>query len=225
MNEIVEQTESKGRIVTLQNGEVTNFGVRNNLLTSFDTETGVITFKVITGEHIQFDVTTVEAVKFDALSELAKQVILFGYLQKIKSNLAPVKVSEEVEHKDEEGNVVSTEVVNTLANAIKKEVDKLSKGVFTFRSASSDEGFELSVDQKAFALAVATHPTFAAAVKVSAEQSNGWSDTDAEATIEAVSALWDSYDVKVRNKIRRNGYFLLEKGKLTAEESSEALVD
>ena len=228
---MTEQTQEQAvtltlRVVELQNGEKANFGVRNNLLSSFDVETGSITFKVFTGEVITFDVTSIADLKYADQSDLARTALLYAYLNKVKANLAPVKLQEEVETKDAEGNVVSSETVNSLAVAIQKEVDKLLKGEFPVRGAGSDEGLELTLDQKAFAKAVVTHAAFAAAVKVSAEQSKGWDDVEADNTIVAVSALWDSYSVSIRNKIRRNGYFTLEKGTLAIEDvKEESLVD
>ena len=59
MNAIVEQAVTS-RVVTLTNGEKANFGARNNLLSGFDTESGVVTFKVFTGEVLEFDISKIE---------------------------------------------------------------------------------------------------------------------------------------------------------------------
>lgn len=195
--------EKVSRIIELENGEKVNFGTRANLLTSFDTESNTITFKLATGEVIVWDVTGVPGLDVASLTELAKTVVLYGLLAKIKSNLAPVKLQEEVEGK----------VVNTLADAIHSQVAVINTGKFAVRG-SGDDSVELSLDQKAFATAVAKEPVFAGAVSLTAEDTAGWADLDSDATINAVSTLWDSYDVSTRNAIRKNPYFRVHKAQL-----------
>ena len=224
MNAIVEQAVSS-RVVTLTNGEKANFGARNNLLSGFDTESGVVTFKVFTGEVLEFDISKIETLGYEGFTELAKTVVGYSYLNKIKNNLAPVKLQEEVETKDAEGNVTGTTTVNSLAVAVQKEIDKLAKGDFPIRSVGGDEGVELTEDQKIFAIAAFKHGLFRKAVSLTDKQVVGWDDLEAETTINAVTSLWDTYKVTSKNAIRKNAYFSLEKGILNMPEDEDAEVE
>ena len=200
--------EKEAKIIELETGEKVNFGTRSNLLSSFDTEANTITFKVATGEVIVWDVTTIADLAVDALNEWTKTVVLYGLLAKVRTNLAPVKLQDEVTAED--GSVT---VVNSLAEAIRKQVAVLTSGKFSVRG-SGDDSVELSLDQKAFATAVVKQAPFATAVGLTAEDTAGWADLDAEATINAVSNLWDSFETSVKNAVRRNPYFKVEKALL-----------
>jgi len=195
--------ERTSRIIELENGEKVNFGARANLLSSFDTETNEITFKVATGEVIVWNITKIAGLDTAPLTEQVKNFVLYGLLAKIKTNLAPVKLQEEVDG----------EVVNSLAEAIQAQIAILNTGRFAVRG-SGDDSVELSLDQKAFATAAFREPIFATAVLLATEETTGWADLDAEATINAVSTLWDSYDTSTRNAIRKNPYFRLYKATL-----------
>lgn len=211
MNEVVETPVEKPvqNIVVLNNGETANFGVRNQILSSFDTEEGTITFKVLTGEVLSLDVKAIEGLGYESATELGQQVIMAGLLGKIKSNLAPVKLTTEVEVKDEEGNVVSTETVNSLAIAIQKEMDKLAKGIFSVRAGSND-AVELTVDQKAFATATVNHPIFAKVVGTEAYASK-WTNLDEASVIAEVDAVWEQIGKDGRRTAKKHPYFMLEK--------------
>lgn len=200
--------EKVNKIIELENGEKVNFGTRSNVLSSFDIETNTITFKVATGEVIVWDVTTIADLMIDGLNEYTKTVILSGLLSKVKVSLAPVKLQEEVTAED--GTV---SVVNSLAEAIRKQVAILTSGKFAVRGLG-DDSVELSLDQKAFATAAVKQAPFATAVGLAAEDVAGWEDLDSEATINAVSNLWDSFEIPVKNAIRRNPYFKVEKALL-----------
>ena len=200
--------EKEAKIIELETGEKVNFGTRSNLLSSFDTEANTITFKVATGEVIVWDVTTIADLAVEALNEWTKTVVLYGLLAKVRTNLAPVKLQDEVTAED--GSVT---VVNSLAEAIRKQVAVLTSGKFSVRG-SGDDSVELSLDQKAFATAVVKQAPFATAVGLTAEDTAGWADLDAEATINAVSNLWDSFETSVKNAVRRNPYFKVEKALL-----------
>ena len=224
MNAIVEQAVTS-RVVTLTNGEKANFGARNNLLSGFDTESGVVTFKVFTGEVLEFDISKIETLGYEDFTDLAKTVVGYSYLNKIKNNLAPVKLQEEVEVKDAEGKVTGTTTVNSLAVAVQKEIDKLTKGDFPIRSVGGDEGVELTEDQKVFAIAAFKHGLFRKAVSLNDKQVVGWDDLEAETTINAVTSLWDTYKVTSKNAIRKNAYVSLEKGILNMPEDEDAEVE
>jgi len=195
--------EKASRIIELENGEKVNFGARANLLSSFDTETNEITFKVATGEVIVWNIADIAGLDVAPLTEQVKNFVLYGLLAKIKTNLAPVKLQEEVDGK----------VVNSLAEAIQAQVAILNTGKFSVRG-SGDDSVELSLDQKAFAVAASKEPVFATAVSLTTDETAGWADLDAEATINAVSTLWDSYDTSTKNAIRKNAYFRLYKATL-----------
>lgn len=200
--------EKQAKIIELETGEKVNFGTRSNLLSSFDTEANTITFKVATGEVIVWDVTTIADLAVEALNEWTKTVVLYGLLAKVRTNLAPVKLQEEVTAED--GSVT---VVNSLAEAIRKQITILTSGKFSVRG-SGDDSVELSLDQKAFATAVVKQAPFATAVGLTAEDHAGWDDLDSESTINAVSNLWDSFETSVKNAVRRNPYFKVEKALL-----------
>lgn len=196
----VVAVEKVERIAALENGEKVNFGARANLLSSFDTEANTITFKVFTGEVIVWDVTSIVGLSVEGLTELTKTVVLYGLLAKVRTNLAPVKLTEEKDGV----------VTHTLANTIKELVSIISSGKFSTRG-SGDDSIELTLDQKAFATAAFKEVAFATAVSLSADDVAGWGDLDSDETIKAVSELWDSFDTSSKNAIRKNPYFRIAK--------------
>jgi len=188
------------RVATLENGEVVDFGVRANLITSFDTATNEVVFKLFSGEVIVWDASKIEGLEVESLNELAKTVVLYGLLAKIKTNLASVKLYEEVDG----------EQVHSLANNINDQIDIINTGRFNIRATATTVA-GLTLDQRAFATAVSKHAKFAEAVSISEEVASKWVDLEDEEVIEQVIALWDTYTVSNKNTIRKQPYFRLEK--------------
>ena len=203
--EAVEATATAtARIVTLANGEVVDFGVRTNLLTTADAESGIILFKLFSGQVISWDVNQVTGLEYASASDLAKQVIQYGLLAKIKTNLASVMLQATAE----DGSITFP-----LFDNITKQIATLNEGSFLTRSSGSNVS-ELSLEQKAFANAVTKHHKFAELVSLKAEDVATWVDTNTSAVITAISSLWVSYDTSVKNAIRKNAFFRHEKSLL-----------
>lgn len=116
------------RIVLMEDGTTVNFGIRANVISAYDTEEKLITFKVITGDIIAWPITDI-----DNLTEAQVTVYLYGLLSKVKTNLAPVKVPD-------------------LAKVIRDNIATINSGRFLVRGAGVDEDFELSLNQQAYAL-------------------------------------------------------------------------
>ena len=191
------------RVVTLDNGEVVDFGVRANLITSFDTATNEVVFKIFSGEVIIWDTTVIKDLDIESFSEFAKTVVLYGLLAKIKTNLASVKLYDEVDGKK----------VHSLANSISGQIAIINEGKFSIRATNAPVA-GLTLDQRAFATAVSKHAKFAEAVSIEPEVAAEWKNLEDEEVILAVIALWDTYTVSTKNTIRKQPYFTLEKSTL-----------
>jgi len=189
------------RVVALENGEVVDFGVRANLITSFDTATNEVVFKLFSGEVIVWDASKIEGLEVDSLNELAKTIILYGLLAKIKTNLAAIKLYED----GEDG-----EQVHSLANNINGQIKTINSGRFNIRATASTVA-GLTLDQRAFATAVSKHDKFAEAVSVKPEVASKWVDLEDEDVIAEIISVWDTYTVSNKNTIRKQPYFRLEK--------------
>lgn len=202
------QTEVSNRVATMIDGTKVNFGSRNNLITSFDTDTGVITFKVFTGEIQTLNVGSIAKLAYESMTDLAKTVVLHGYLNKIKANLAPVKLQEEVEEKDEQGQPTGVKtVVNSLAIAIGKEISKLLTGDYPIRGTGSDEDVTLTLEHKAFAETSSKIAVFRKAFGISDEVAAGWTDLENSDTISSILDVWTGYTRSERLNIKKNPYF------------------
>jgi len=188
------------RVVTLENGEVVDFGVRANLITSFDTATNEVVFKLFSGEVIVWNTTKIEDLAVESLSDFAKTVVLYGLLAKIKTNLASIKLYEEVDGKQ----------VHSLANNINDQIAIINTGKFSIRATATTVA-GLTLDQRAFATAVSKHAKFADAVSCAEVE---WADLEDEGVIASVISLWDSYTVSQKNVIRKQPHFRLEKSLL-----------
>lgn len=128
--EVKEKEVKVIRIIDMEDGTKCNFGVRNNLVTNSDSETGILTFKISTGQILTFLPPELEG-----LNKFQKDVFLYGILSKVKTSLAPVKPLD-------------------LAAAISVQLDQISKKEFNVRNSGDSEEVLLTEWQKAFALVV-----------------------------------------------------------------------
>lgn len=196
VEEVVETTETapkvekKQRVVTMKDGSQVNFGVRGNVISSVDTETSTLNFKVITGDTITFDASGIEGQPVDALTEFQKQVYLHGLLAKVKSSLAPIKVED-------------------LVTAITKQLESLAKAEFNVRGAGSEVVTGLTILEKAYAIAKSARST----------EHAHWADLDDAKTVEEVQAYFATLTPGEKNKLRANAYVKLELAKLEMEKA------
>jgi hypothetical protein len=207
------ETKKADRIVEMFDGSKANFGTRANLLTSIDTDTNEITFKVFTGQILVWKPFEKEHfTPVSVLPEIIRTVVLYGLLNKVKSNIAPVKLTETVEVKNEAGEVVEIKTVDALYEAILSNISTIDEGKFSIRGTGSDEEFELTLDQKAYAMMVINHPE----LFKNKQGSLDWNEKNLASTeiIADVQATWDAKDRSTKNTIRKNAYFTLEKNKL-----------
>ena len=190
MNEIVEAAKEQ-RIVTMQDGSVVNFGVRGNVLQTIDAEAGTLEIKVITGEKI--------TVEFNSLPENIKvAAALAGVYTRVKSGLTNTDEAE-------------------IAGKIQTAIDALLAGNWSSRGTSEDE-VELTEEMKYFAIAAASFdkfPFYNAEFAPVVKKENGlllWNDEVAQDIIEKISAIWDGFDRKQKNIVRKSQYFALVQG-------------
>lgn len=179
----------KDRLVTMQDGSVKNFGVRANLLTSVDAESGVITFDFFTGETIAFNAYTIEGQTVETFTAFQKQVFVYGLLAKVKTALAPIKV---------EG----------LFEAVTKQLDAIAKAEFTTRG-HAETVVGLSDLEKAYALAKV----------VQGDAPEYFSDLNDARTIEEVQAHFATLTTGGKNKLRNHPKVALELAKLRLEQA------
>jgi len=190
VEEVLAPVEAKkDRLVTMQDGSVKNFGVRANLLTNVDHETGLVTFDFFTGETISFNAFGIEGQTVETFTAFQKQVFVYGILAKIKTSLAPIKV-------------------DGLFTAVTKQLDAIAKAEFTTRGHAEAE-VGLSDLEKAYALAKV----------VQGDAPEYFSDLADQRTIEEVQAYFATLTTGGKNKLRNHPKVALELAKLRLEEA------
>lgn len=196
--EAVEVNESTSNLVTLQTGEVVDFGKNGKIISSYDVETGEVTFKCATGEVLTINANELpEAVKAEA--------VIYGVAAKIKATLSPISVDK-------------------VAEKIQKEIAALQAGSFVTRGTSAT--LELDNFMKAFAFVNATGvvktnneggsfdvPAVGLAV---AEFKPHWVDVKDAAVIAEVLAFWDTLDRKEKAAQKRNTFVTTQAGLIEA---------
>lgn len=207
--------ERISRVIELNDGTKADFGVRNNLLSPVDLTTNTIFFKLASGEVITWNpLDKPHYTDVSALSETARTPFIYGLLQKVRANTASFKLSEVVEVKDENGNVVSSKTVNSLYDAIISNIESIDSGKFSLRGGSADEEFVLTLDQKAYALAYITVPE-----AFMPQGTIPWTKENMETpeVIADIQAAWEAKDRSSKNAIRKNYCFEFERSRLTRE--------
>jgi hypothetical protein len=179
----------KDRLVTMQDGSVKNFGVRANLLTNVDHETGLVTFDFFTGETISFNAYAIEGQTVETFTAFQKQVFIYGLLAKVKTALAPIKV-------------------DGLFEAVTKQLDAIAKAEFSTRG-HAETVVGLSDLEKAYALAKV----------VQGDAPEYFSDLTDVRTIEEVQAYFATLTTGGKNKLRNHPKVALELAKLRLEEA------
>jgi hypothetical protein len=205
VNEVVETTETVNtevaapvkeakpdRIVTMKDGSVVNFGVRGNVISHADAETGILNFKTIEGDEVTFDTNgiEVEGSNVASLSPFIKQVFLFGILAKIRSSLAPAKEKY-------------VDVVNTQLRAIQSA---------TFSTRTASEGVVgLTELETAYAIAVSQRKP----------EKAHWANVTEASVVTEVKAYFDTLTVSEKAKLRQNAYVKLELAKIQLAKADE----
>jgi len=158
-------------IVTMEDGTQANFGSRNKVLSAIDLATKDITFRVADGTIINW-----VPKETDNLSPFQLTVFLYGLLERVKTGLS------------------STKSLSKVAEVINAQIGTIDKGEFNIRSISSTGAIELTLLQKAYALAMA-----------GVEGGNpNWANVDNSEAIEQVLAVWENKTPVERNAIRRH---------------------
>lgn len=188
-----EEKAKVSNLVTLANGEVLDFGANGKCFSSFDVETGDITFKMVTGEVITFN-------KADVPAEVQELALLSGLLKKVTITLPTVDADK-------------------AADKVALEIQKLKDGKFTTRGSGAGAA-ELDDFLVAFALVNATgvvntgNGNFAvpnAFISVDGLRPE-WVDVNSPKVIQEVLEHWESLSAKEKTSQRRqNTYVNMQK--------------
>jgi hypothetical protein len=202
----VESTKEKvSNIVELSNGERVNFGKNGKIVATYDVDSKVVTFKLVTGEILTLDISEIPE---NVLAEAA----IYGVREKIKATLAPTPAAE-------------------LSSKISKEFEALKEGKFVTRS--SDTGtVELDDFMKAFALVNATGVvntgngvftvspnTDKVSFIIAQPLKSHWVNVEDTAVISEVLAFWDALSTKEKTAQRKNTFIKTQASLLAALKS------
>lgn len=126
---MTEAKENKQIVVTMEDGELKNFGERGRLLsTSNYTDKGIeITFHVVTGEQVTF------THKVEGLDELTAKAAAFGFESKAKAATAGVEPSK-------------------IKAIIEAKVSEFEAGIWATRGSAGESLAPLTQIQTAYAL-------------------------------------------------------------------------
>lgn len=187
------------KVVTMEDGTSVNFGFRNNILSSFDVDTCVIQFKIITGQVVNWTPKIVAA--FTEVNNLPdytvnalKKITLYGLLAKIKNTLATVKVEE-------------------LATHINKQIADIDEGKFAIRSYKEEGVATLEPIHRAYAAVKAA---------VDPEHFGHWASLDSQEIIDEVVSTWEALPPSSKQINRRNSLIIMELAKLSTEKELAA---
>ena len=130
------KAEAKQNLVTMENGEVKNFGERGRLLSSsnFSDKGLEITFHIITGEQVTF------SLEVEGLDELVAKAAIFGFESKAKAATAGVEVAK-------------------VKEVIEGKVEEFTAGVWSTRGGAGESLAPLTQLQTAYANANGIDPT------------------------------------------------------------------
>lgn len=158
-------------IVTMSDGTQANFGARAKVLSAIDLEDKQITFRVADGSIINW-----LPKELDNLSDFQLPVFLYGLLERVKSGLS------------------STKGLDKVAEVINKQIEAIDAGEFSIRAVSSTGAVELTLLQRAYAIAMS-----------GVEGGNPkWANVEDTAVIEEVLEVWEGKTAVERNAIRRH---------------------
>ena len=178
---MTEQVQAKANLVTMENGEVKNFGERGRLLSSssFDDKGLEVVFHIITGEQVTFKL------EVEGLDELVAKAAIFGFESKAKAATAGVEVAK-------------------VKEVIEGKVEEFNAGVWSTRGGAGESLSPLTQIQTAYANANDIDPnTDAGIAKVNA--------VFAALTKEQKSALYAQAGIKVElAKLRLNAALALQ---------------
>jgi hypothetical protein len=178
---MTEQVQAKANLVTMENGEVKNFGERGRLLSSssFDDKGLEVVFHIITGEQVTFKL------EVEGLDELVAKAAIFGFESKAKAATAGVEVAK-------------------IKEVIEGKVEEFNAGVWSTRGGAGESLSPLTQIQTAYANANGIDPnTDAGIAKVNA--------VFAALTKEQKSALYAQAGIKVElAKLRLNAALALQ---------------
>jgi hypothetical protein len=226
MNAVVENVSRK---VTMLDGTVMDFGVRDQIKSGFDTDSNTITFKLFSGHVVDYAPFASEHYAgCEAYPELHRRIILSGLLAKIKGNVSSLKPIEEVPVTEvtinDAGEEVSVETgeVETkypLYDGIVAQIKVLDSGKFAVRGTSTvDEGSTLTDDEKAFALTFINHAEIFEVPQNTVGIDWTKENLDEPEIIADIQAAWAKKDRKTRGAYRTNGFFLAQLATLKIQE-------
>lgn len=185
-------SEEKAKVtnfVTMENGEVIDFGEKGKCFLGYDIAAGTVTAKTATGSIINVIVAD--------LPENIKQELLFwGLTRKLSSSILSTEASD-------------------VTDKINLEVDKLFKGKFSSRGMGGGSA-ELDDFQVAWALVNATGVVNTGTTSfpvpemfISVEELRPeWVDVNDPKVIEDVLATWDAMPAKEKTAQRKNNNFV-----------------
>lgn len=193
----------RNNVVLMSNGEIVDFGTTGTVVSSYDIEAGIITFKVATGEVLVF-----QAQDLEYLSTHQREVLLYGLREKVKSTLAPIKLTV-TEAERASGKI-------NKAEKIALEFKAFSEGKFVTRS-SDNSTIELSDFLKAFAYVCATgqvlpsqeslpKPVLDQLLDTITELRPHWVNVKDIGVITEVTVYWNGLDRKVKSAFKRNPF-------------------
>ena len=208
---MTENIESNSNIVTMEDGSSVEFGKNGKVITSYDVESGVIEYKVVSGEILRISLDDIPV-------ETNREAMLAGYAGKIKSTLAPFKPTI-TPAEAEEGKI-------TLAQKIQKEIDALKAGKFVTRT--TDSGVELDTFLQAWAYVNATGkiltPSGAFDIPANAilikEDVSHWANVNDPKVISEVTETWKNLSKEAKSSEKKNTFVrsqerFLEDGSVT----------
>jgi len=206
-----EQVKEAKRIVTLQDGSTADFGKRNTVLQSVDTEVGTITYKVFSGEVLTLDLNEVPfgSLVFSEQSDFVKKILAYGITCKIKTGLAGVSV---------EDTTVDGAIIHPIADSIKSSIENVKEGVFNTRNGGASEEGELEDSIKYFAVAAGTFKAYPfyneeLAGLVKKEDNLILFNSEADgALIGKVISIWENLSQKEKNAAKRDQHFKFIEG-------------
>ena len=176
-------------LVTLENGEIVNFGKSSKMFASYDLEKSSVTFKLVTPQVVDFIVQGMEN-----LPELFKKIVLFGIAEKVKTFT----------------NLPS----EALFNRVTKELADLTAGNFNAKSRRISSTVELNAFLKAFAMVNGSGTVSCAGVTPMAvpvsfllvTDKPHWANVDDITTIDEVTSFWKELSAKEKTAQRRNTF-------------------
>jgi len=193
MNEVT--TKKEPRKVTMEDGTEVNFGTRMTVKAAFDEDTNEIRFNLLNGRVIKWMPSFLPS-----LEGLVKTVSFYGLMERVKSVYGPIKELDKIEE------------------AINRVISTIDSGVFPLRGSAEDSESELTIWQKAYALAKAQREP---------EQFAHWASVDNPQVIEEVLAKWETFSRANVQEIRRNHWvkhFHLELEKASSDVAEETLL-